>query len=398
MTRKRKVMCLLYGPIQEFKKNTQTSITSLKQWKQDIFMQKRFNIRETSFCKYYWSVEKVLRNSKHRNMEQNESSTLNSPTTSVSSSSTAHDGKRFSHHWAWDLYAYTFAILFGIFALSCFAIIVRQCKQSSSSRNVHGRFTTIQLFVAASLKVVALLWSPLLLNEARKKTFTIALIIDCCSMALILSAFSILLLILLETTKTSLAPPRLQNIWVLLAITAVLTLVMLTFNLLVLYADRKLWHFVSYLALSAWGTLICIGYVVAGRRMWSNLQSSRAIGKSSGERRLKNITILVLIAPFITAAMLILTVCLAAAQYGILRRLNMSATTINWKRYVIMFLLKCCELVIVVLIFGVVIRTKSGKGSVEDAPSLQLGTFAEEPPTEENDEDEAPSSATHNAR
>jgi len=173
---------------------------------------------------------------------------------------------------------------------------------------------------------------------------------------------------------------------------------MLTFNLLVLYANREFWYFLSYLALSTWGTLICIGYVVAGRRMWRNLQSSRELGKSSGERRLKNITILVLLAPFITAAMLILTICLAAAQYSIFKRLEMSAKTSNWSRYVIMFLLKGCELVIVLLIFGVVIRTKSGKVSLDDAPNVQLGTFVEETPTEENYEDEASSSATHNTR
>ena len=322
-------------------------------------------------------------------MQQNESSTLNTFTTAFSTSSVPK-GRKFRHHWAWDFHAYTFATLFGIFALSCFANIVRQCKHPSNNRNVHGRFTTVQLFVAASLKVVSLLWSPLLLNDASKKTFTTALIIDCCSLALILSAFSILLLILLETTKTSLAPPRLQNIWVLLAITVVLTSVMLTFNILVLYADRKFWYFLSYLSLSAWGTLICIGYVVAGRRMWKNLQSSRETGKSSGERRLKNITILVLLAPFITAAMLSLTVCLAAAQYGIFKRLEMSTEASNWSRYVIMFLLKSCQLAIVVLIFGVVIRAKSGKGSVDAAPKVQLGTFVEESPTQENCNDEAP--------
>ena len=317
-------------------------------------------------------------------MQQNERSMLNSFTTSISSPSVAKGRPRFPHHWVWDFYTYTFVTLFGIAALSCFAIVVRQCKQPSGSRNIHGRFTTIQLFVAATLKVVALLWSPLLLNEAPDKTFTTALLIDCCSLGLILSAFSILLLILLETTKTSLAPPRLQNIWMLVAITAVLTSVMLTFNLLVLYGDRKFWYFLSYLALSAWGTLICIGYVVAGRRMWKNLQSSREIGKSSGERRLKNITILVFLAPFITAVVLILNVCLAAAQYGIFTRLEMSVKTFNWSRYVIMFLLKGCQLAIVVLIFGVVIRTKSRKGTVDNAPRVQLGTFEEEKKIEEN--------------
>ena len=166
-------------------------------------------------------------------------------------------------------------------------------------------------------------------------------------------------LILVETTKISLAPPRLQKIWMLLTITAVLMLVMLTFNLLVLYADRKFWYFLSYLILSAWGTLICIGYAVAGRRMWRDLQSSREVGKSSGGRALKNVTIPVLFAPFITAAMLSLTVCLAAARYGIFKRREISAKTSNWSRHVIMFLLTCCQLVIVVLIFGVVIRKQS---------------------------------------
>lgn len=357
-------------------------------------MQKRFNIRENSLaCKYCWSV--VLTDSKRRNMQQNESSTSNSLTMQPSISTP--NARKLLDHWAWKFYAFTFATLFGIFALSCFAIVVGQCKQPSSGRNVHGRFTTVQLFVAATLKVVALLWTPILLNEASKEIFTTALVIDCCSMALILSAFSILLLILLETTKTSLAPPRLQNIWVLLAITAVLTSVMLTFNLLVLYAGRKFWSFVSYLALSTWGTLICVGYVVAGRRMWRNLRSSRQIGKSSGERRLKNITILVLLAPSITAVMLILNVCLAASQYGIFRDIEITARTV-WSRYAIMFLLKCCELAIVVLIFGVVIRTKSGKSSVDDAPTVQLGTFKEETPMEENCQDEVPSSRTHNTR
>ena len=353
---------------------------------------KRFNIRENSFaCKYYWSVEKVRSDSKSRNMQQNESSTLNSLATSNA------NGKKFRDHWAWDFYAYVFTTLFGIFALSCFAVIVRQCKHPSSSRNIHGRFTTVQLFVAASLKVVVLLWSPLVLNEASKDVFTTALLLDCCSIALILSAFSILLLILLETTKTSLAPPRLQNIWVLLAITVVVTSVMLTSNLLVLYADRTLWYFLSYLVHFIWGTLICTGYVVAGRRMWRNLQSSREVGKSSGERRLKNITTLVFLAPCITAAMLILNVCLAASEYGIFKHLEMTASTF-WSRYATMFLLTCCQLAIVVLIFGVVIRTKSGKGSVDNSSNVQLGTFQEETPIEEKCEDEAPSGETHNTR
>ena len=62
----------------------------------------------------------------------------------------------------------------------------------------------VQLFAAASLKVVALLWSPLFLNVASKKIVTTSLLIDCFYIALILRIQHS------PSYMTSLAPPRLQ--------------------------------------------------------------------------------------------------------------------------------------------------------------------------------------------
>lgn len=179
--------------------------------------------------------------------------------------------RKFFDHWSWDFYTYLFVVLFGVFALSCLVVIIRQWTQPSHSRGIYVRFTTFQLFIAATMKVVALLWSPKVLDDAPKEIFAVSLILECLSMALMLSALSILLLILLETTKTSLAAPKLQNIWALLGITALLTAIMLTFNLLVLLNNRKFWRFFSYIHLFIWGLIICVGYTVAGRRMWRNL-------------------------------------------------------------------------------------------------------------------------------
>ena len=142
---RRKVTYVLYRQIQG-KKDKQNSIMAfVNQWNRDIFMQKRFNIGENSLvCKYYWSVTKVLSDSKHRIMQKNQSSTLNS-LTSTFPSSLVGKGRGFRHHWASDFYAYTFATLLGIFAPRWFAIIVRQCKQPSGSRIVHSHFTTVQI-------------------------------------------------------------------------------------------------------------------------------------------------------------------------------------------------------------------------------------------------------------
>ena len=127
-------------------------------------------------------------------MQRNENSTaytLMKPSSSVTSHTA--DIKKFLDHWAWEFYTYIFVALFGVFALSCFVVFVREWTQLSPSRNIHGRFTTAQLLIAAMLKVVALLWSPILLKEASRKRFAASLLIDSLSIALTLSAFSILL-------------------------------------------------------------------------------------------------------------------------------------------------------------------------------------------------------------
>lgn len=300
--------------------------------------------------------------------------TISSTSKSLTILSTRPAYFQFLDHWVWKFYAYLFASLFGIFALSCLFAFVQQCKQSARSRNIHGRFTTVQLFAAATLKVVRLLWRPVELQDMSEEVFTTTLLMECISVALNLSAFSILLLILLESTKTSLVNARLQNIWVLLAITGVLTALMLTLNLLAFYGSRFFWYFLSYIFVFIWGILICVGYAVAGYRMWQNLKSSREQGRNSGDGRLKRIIILVFLSPFITAAALILSLCLAASSYGIFVELEITEHT-KWSRYPILCLLQSCDLAIMVVIFGIVIRSKFRRSTIDGAPTLHLGTF-----------------------
>ena len=149
-------------------------------------------------------------------MEKLDNSNSSAQSTTRPLSTTTHHtpsrSRKFFDHWSWDFYSYLFVALFGVFALSCLVVLIRQWTQPSHSRGIYVRFTTFQLFIAATMKVVALLWSPKVLDDAPNEIFAASLIVDCLSTALMLSALSILLLILLETTKTSLAAPKLQNI------------------------------------------------------------------------------------------------------------------------------------------------------------------------------------------
>ena len=154
-----------------------------------------------------------------------------------STTAASSDIKELLNLWPWKFYVLTFAILNVIFAFSCLIVLVQQ-RKNHSRRNIYGRFTTVQLFIAAVLKAAVLLWRPLLIKETSMAVLAAALLLYSFSLAFSLSAYCILLLILLETTKITLASPRFQNIWVLLAITAVFTIIVATFDLLVLFRDQ----------------------------------------------------------------------------------------------------------------------------------------------------------------
>ena len=126
-----------------------------------------------------------------------------------------------------------------------------------------------------------------------------------------------------------------------------------------------------------WRILVCVGYAVAGYRMWRNLKSSRRQGNEIKESRLKRIISLTFVSPFITAAILLLSVFMVASDYGILVGLEVSERSL-WARFAVLVLLRTCELVILLIIFGMVIRTKFQRSKADSAPTLQLGTFENE--------------------
>ena len=281
-----------------------------------------------------------------------------------------------SDHWALKLYSYTFVTLFGAMAVIIFIAFVQQWVQAVRNGNNHGRFTTVELLLAATLKFLRHLIAPLFLQDAPKEIFMAALFTESFSKALMLSAFSILLLILLETTKTSLTAPKLQNIWVLLCISAIFAAILLVFNLLVLYGFREIWYLLSNTILFILGIAICIGYIVAGYRMWRNLKSSRQLGHVTGEPRLKHIIRQVFISAFLATLMLVLDLLMAAKIYRLYTRRQVTRVSF-WSTYAVMFLEKSVESAVMSLIFWIVVWSKVRGRSVNDAAAITLGTFTE---------------------
>ena len=293
------------------------------------------------------------------------------------SSNPSFNPDELSDHWALKLYSYTFLTLFGALAVIIFIAFVQQWVQAVRNKNIHGRFTTVGLLLAAALKFLRHLITPLFLQDAPKEIFMATLFIESLSEALILSAFSIMLLILLETTRTSLTAPKLQNIWVLLCITAAYAAILLIFSLLVLYGFREIWHLLSNSILSILGMAICVGYIVAGYRMWMNLKSSRQQGRIKGEPRLKYIIRQTFMSAFLAALMLVLSIVLDAKNYNSYTGRQVTRESF-WSTYAIMFLKRSGEFAVISLIFGIVVWKNVRGRFVNDAPAITLGTFSED--------------------
>ena len=77
----------------------------------------------------------------------------------------------------------------------------------------------------------------------------------------------------------------------------------------------------------------------------------------------------------VTAISLTLVMCVSAGNFGAIRGLEFNQNSI-WIRFGVSFLLRSYEFSFVLLIFVIVIKTGPERSSlVEDAPSMQLGTF-----------------------
>ena len=77
----------------------------------------------------------------------------------------------------------------------------------------------------------------------------------------------------------------------------------------------------------------------------------------------------------VTAISLTLVMCVSAGNFGAIRGLEFNQNSI-WIRFGVSFLLRSYEFSFVLLIFVIVIKTRPERSSlVDDAPSMQLGTF-----------------------
>ena len=133
-------------------------------------------------------------------------------------------------------------------------------------------------------------------------------------------AFSILLLVLLETTRMALAPPRFQRPAVLAAIIIPSMIYVLIADMLVAYGGMKMALLVCQVMFVVWGLLLCFGFGKVWWKINQNLRSSAQDQVNRDNGRLRKLNIILISCAVIGLALTLINLYAISATRSVLLR------------------------------------------------------------------------------
>ena len=274
--------------------------------------------------------------------------------------------------WLWLAHVYGFGGIFVLVASYAIRRFIASRKTVLTQHRVHRAVMNIALLVAGFLRSLILFWDPYASSsDTTDLQLLICIISWGISSACITSSFSIMLLILLETTKTSLGPARLKNLPCLLSIALVNISYLLLSDLVVwFHPEAKVMIFICHVTFAAWGLAVSVGYLVAGIRMWCNLKSSLGGTFFNREldrdfKRLKRLFILMCWASCLGIFKFSLSLYNAIGEYGVFADIGFVK---SWPWFAVQSSLRLLEFLMCLFIF--LIAFSNGKNNSHTNPEI----------------------------
>ena len=183
---------------------------------------------------------------------------------------------------AWPLHVYLFALAYLLISLVAAHVALAALLRLRGPRLTSMTKTTVSL--SAMVCSFSLTRAVLLLADPYSSRgclpFVAVRLLWSLGLPGFTASFSIMLLMLLDSTKLSLGPPRFQNVATVSLLWLLHVLVVLGSDLLVLYvrADVRVLLVLCQLLFVLYGILVALGYAYVGVRMRNNLKASNTGG------------------------------------------------------------------------------------------------------------------------
>lgn len=275
--------------------------------------------------------------------------------------------------WMWFAHVYGFGSLFALLTLYAFSSLYRFRKALFARQKVHLRVMSFTLMAAGFGRSLALFWDPYTSSESSSAIQNLVVLTSWgIATACMTSAFSIMLLIFLETTKTKLGPPKLRNLPLLVSIT-LSNIVYLTMSDLVVwfYPEAKVMIFICHVIFAIWGLAISVGCFVAGFKMWRNLRSTLQAHTSVDQCSLRDVKKLKRLFVFMSAASIFgacnfsVSLYISIGEFGVFTSESYAK---SWPWFAIQTTMRMMELLLSALIF--LIAVDSPRNCNQTLPSL----------------------------
>lgn len=275
--------------------------------------------------------------------------------------------------WMWFAHVYGFGSLFALLTLYAFSSLYRFRKALFARQKVHLRVMSFTLMAAGFGRSLALFWDPYTSSESSSAIQNLVVLTSWgIATACMTSAFSIMLLIFLETTKTKLGPPKLRNLPLLVSIT-LSNIVYLTMSDLVVwfYPEAKVMIFICHVIFAIWGLAISAGCFVAGFKMWRNLRSTLQAHTSMDQCSLRDVKKLKRLFVFMSAASIFgacnfsVSLYISIGEFGVFTSESYAK---SWPWFAIQTTMRMMELLLSALIF--LIAVDSPRNCNQTLPSL----------------------------
>lgn len=176
----------------------------------------------------------------------------------------------------WPIHVYLFASIWtiaGAYFLFFFAQSIY--RRNDGHKRAPFIMLSFQLLIHALSRCLVLFLNPYGSNSNIQTKLVITITAWSLGTAGLISAFGVLLLILLDATKLNLAPPKFQNLTVLIIITAGTIIFVLMADITVAFnGSAKVLLFLCQVTLLLWGVVITIGYFIAAHRTRKNLTAT----------------------------------------------------------------------------------------------------------------------------
>lgn len=215
---------------------------------------------------------------------------------------------------AWPMHTYGFAVVFTVIAMIPPFELLRIHLDKARISPLKSTVLVI-IFIFSLTRAITLFVDPY--GSTKRFPVVVTQLLFSLGHPCIISALSLLLLVLIDTTKMNIAPPRFQRVQFIIPVVIFhVILVIVTDFVVVYFLEAKVLLLMCQIYFLLLGGLLAIGYMSVGWKIHKNIRAN-VNTKITGDNSMRRLLYLIIACAVASALISVLTIYAAAGVFGV---------------------------------------------------------------------------------